>query len=82
MTDNADRHELTYEDKEIILIGTAHVSRESAELVEKVIAEERPDTVCIELCQSRYQAIIHREKWKETDLIKARLIHPTAVLVS
>jgi len=70
MTDNADRHELTYEDKEIILLGTAHVSRESADLVESVIAEERPDTVCVELCQSRYQTITQKNKWQETDLIK------------
>jgi len=70
MTENADRHELTYEDKEIILLGTAHVSRESAELVERVISEEKPDTVCVELCQSRYQTIKNRDKWQETDLIK------------
>ena len=70
MIENADRHELTYEDKEIILLGTAHVSRDSAELVERVIAEEKPDTVCVELCQSRYQAITQKDKWQETDLIK------------
>ena len=57
MTENQDRHELTYEDKKITLIGTAHVSRESADLVEKVISEEKPETVCVELCRSRYQAI-------------------------
>ena len=45
-------HRLTYEDKEIYLIGTAHVSRESADLVDKVINEEQPDTVCVELCNS------------------------------
>jgi pheromone shutdown-related protein TraB len=70
MTDNADRHELKYEDKEIILLGTAHVSKNSAEMVERVIAEEKPDTVCIELCQSRYQSITQKAKWQETDLIK------------
>lgn len=70
MIENADRHELTYEDKEIILLGTAHVSRESADLVERVISEERPETVCVELCQSRYQAIKQKDKWQDTDLIK------------
>src|SRR5690625_6470776 len=44
---------LTVDDKEIILIGTAHVSRKSAELVEKVIQEEQPDSVCVELDQKR-----------------------------
>jgi pheromone shutdown-related protein TraB len=70
MTENSDRHELTYEDKEIILLGTAHVSRDSADLVERVISEEKPDTVCVELCQSRYQAIKQKDKWQDTDLIK------------
>ena len=48
---------LSHEDKEIILLGTAHVSRESAALVKSVIEEERPDTVCVELCLSRYQSL-------------------------
>ena len=70
MANNDNTHRLTFEDKEVILIGTAHVSRESAELVSKVIEEENPDTVCVELCQSRYQAITQKNKWQDTDLIK------------
>jgi len=70
MLENDDIHRLTYKDKEITLLGTAHVSRESADLVERVISEEKPETVCVELCQSRYQAIKQRDKWQETDLIK------------
>ena len=34
------------DDKEYILIGTAHVSRHSAEQVRDVIEAERPDSVC------------------------------------
>ena len=63
-------HHLTVDGKEIILIGTAHVSKESAELVEAVIEEQRPDTVCVELCQSRYQAISQKERWQNTDIVK------------
>jgi pheromone shutdown-related protein TraB len=63
-------YSLTYQDKEIILIGTAHVSRESAESVEQLIKEERPDTVSIELCQSRYQAITQKKQWQDRDLLK------------
>ncbi len=70
MTDNENRHLLKYEDKEITLVGTAHVSKESADLVETVINEENPDTVCIELCDSRYQSIIKKNQWKETDIVK------------
>jgi len=70
MTDDLNKHHLSTGDKEIILVGTAHVSRESADLVERVIKEEKPDTVAVELCQSRYQAMTEEKKWKETDLIK------------
>lgn len=57
-------------EKEIVLVGTAHVSRESAEQVERVIEEERPDTVCVELCQARYDALRQPENWQEMDVVK------------
>lgn len=56
--------------KEIILIGTAHVSRHSAEQVKEVIELERPDSVCIELDEQRYQSIMDGSKWKEMDIFK------------
>lgn len=61
---------LTVKGKEIILVGTAHVSKESVELVSSVIDKERPNTVCVELCDSRYQSIRNKKKWLETDIIK------------
>ncbi|RXJ04009.1 TraB/GumN family protein [Anaerobacillus alkaliphilus] len=56
--------------KEIILIGTAHVSKKSAEQVKEVIERERPDSVCIELDEQRYQSIMDGNKWKEMDIFK------------
>lgn len=56
--------------KELILIGTAHVSRQSAEEVKEVIERERPDSVCIELDEQRYQSVMDSNKWKETDIFK------------
>ncbi|OEU52048.1 MAG: conjugal transfer protein TraB [Desulfobacterales bacterium C00003060] len=70
MTNNDDIHQLTFGDKEITLIATAHVSRQSADLVGKVIEEEKPETVCIELCDSRYQSMIRKNQWQDTNLIK------------
>lgn len=61
---------LTYQEKEILLIATAHVSKDSAELVKQVIEEERPDSVCIELDEGRYQNIINPKAWENTDLVK------------
>jgi pheromone shutdown-related protein TraB len=63
-------HHLEYEGRQITLVGTAHVSRESVELVKSVIAEVKPDTVCVELCESRASAIRQKERWQETDIIK------------
>lgn len=70
MPDNTDRHQLEFEDKQITLIGTAHISRESAELVKEAIREERPETVCVELCRSRFEALTQKKRWQNTDLLK------------
>ncbi len=56
--------------KTIILIGTAHVSKRSADQVKEVIEQEQPDAVCVELDQQRYQSIVAGQKWKETDIFK------------
>ncbi|GAB4338424.1 MAG: TraB/GumN family protein [Desulfobulbaceae bacterium] len=55
-------------DKSVLLIGTAHISRESTELVERVIEQERPDTVCIELDEKRYDALSRKQQWEALDL--------------
>lgn len=68
MVNNVTR--LEYNDKEILLIATAHVSKESAELVKQVIDEERPDSVCIELDEDRYQNIQNPKAWESTDIVK------------
>jgi pheromone shutdown-related protein TraB len=67
---NNNTYVLTFEGKEIVLIGTAHVSKESARLVAEVIEEERPETVAIELCESRYKSLTEKNQWQNTDLIK------------
>ena len=70
MTDNHNLTRLKFNEKEFILVGTAHVSKESARLVQSVIEEEKPDTVCVELCQSRFQAIQQKDRWQDTDIVK------------
>ena len=56
--------------KDFILIGTAHVSQQSVDLVQKIISEESPDTVCVELCESRYQTIHQQDRWQNMDIVK------------
>ena len=70
MTDNPNLTRLNFNEKEFILVGTAHVSKESARLAKTVIEEEKPDTVCVELCSSRFQAIQQKDRWQDTDIIK------------
>lgn len=65
---NEDVHLLEHGDKKIILIGTAHISQQSVDLVREVISAERPDTVCIELDEKRYQALLDEKRWQRLDL--------------
>jgi pheromone shutdown-related protein TraB len=55
-------------ERDIILVGTAHISAESVELVHRVIAEQRPDCVCVELDERRYQALSEKSRWEGLDL--------------
>ena len=54
--------------RQIILVGTAHISRESADLVRQVIENERPDCVCIELDRPRYEQLAHKQRFESLDL--------------
>jgi len=56
--------------REIILIGTAHISRESIDEVAEAIRTERPDRVCVELDEGRMQAIKNEKGWSELDITK------------
>ena len=54
MSENADIFRINTSDgREIILIGTAHISQASKELVRETIEAEKPDTICIELDEGR-----------------------------
>ena len=63
-------HEILLDGKKILLIGTAHVSQSSVDEVNTVINQVKPDTVCIELCSSRYQAMLEKDQWKNMDIFK------------
>ncbi|MCL4265262.1 MAG: TraB/GumN family protein [Anaerolineae bacterium] len=51
-----------------IIVGTAHISQESTDLVRQVIERERPDVVCVELDEQRYQTLANQRKWESLDL--------------
>ncbi len=54
--------------KTILLVGTAHISRQSTDLVQQVIEQEQPDAVCIELDEKRYAALARPNAWENLDL--------------
>lgn len=61
---------LNYKDKEIYLVKTAHVSKNSINDVKECIGEVKPDVICIELDEDRYKKISDPEKWSDTDIVK------------
>ena len=74
-----DVHVIDVDGREFILVGTAHISRESAELVREVIEQERPDAVCVELDAQRYAALSQKQRWEALDLkqvIRSRQLAP------
>lgn len=53
------------------ILGTAHVSRQSAEDVRREVRSGRYDAIAIELCPQRQHAIAHPEALAELDLLQA-----------
>ncbi len=63
-----DVHVITFKDKTIYLVGTAHISKQSKDLVQQIIQEIKPDTVCVELDHRRYRAISQKDRWENLDI--------------
>jgi pheromone shutdown-related protein TraB len=57
-------------DREIILIGTAHISQESINEVQEAIKSEQPDQVCVELDAGRYASMIEQDNWEKLNMVK------------
>jgi len=62
-------HIINVNGRTIYLVGTAHISRSSAELAEEVVLKIAPDSVAVELCQGRYQSLRDPQRWKNTDIL-------------
>lgn len=69
-------------DRTITLVGTAHVSRASAELVSEIVTSHQPDALCIELCAARYQALQDPDRWRNTDIFEVVRSGRTYVLLT
>jgi len=61
---------ITLGDRTLFILGTAHVSKKSADEVRLLIQSLKPDTVCIELCESRLESFTNPDRWKNTDIFE------------
>jgi len=52
------------------IVGTAHVSEASVAEVREVIHRLRPEVVCVELCQGRYDALSQDRAFRDLDVFK------------
>jgi len=75
-------HTIELADKKIYVVATAHVSAKSIEDVIATVEYCKPDTIAIELCQSRYQAMKQRDNWAKMDVFKVLKEKKAAFLVA
>jgi len=55
---------------EFVLLGTAHVSRASAEAVRTILERETFDAVAVELCESRFRSLRNPQAFRDLDLFQ------------
>ena len=67
---NQELTQIHINDKEITIIGTAHVSKYSAEEVPDIIHQIQPDCVCIELDDQRFQNLKNPQKFNDMDIVQ------------
>jgi len=73
---------ITLGDKFVYLVGTAHVSQQSVEDVRNTICQVKPDTVCVELCQGRYDTLTKKDVWKKMDIFRIIKQKKTTILLA
>jgi len=58
------------DDKDVYLVGTAHISQDSVEDVRTTVEQVHPDVICVELCKARHQAMTQADNWRKMDIFK------------
>ena len=80
--ESTDITRIEVDGKTIILIGTAHISARSVEIVADTIEREQPDTVCVELDEQRFKALREETNWEDLDLKQIIKSKQTTFLVA
>ena len=65
------KEQIEVDGKEITIVGTAHISKESREEVRDTIEEVRPDLVAVELDQNRFDSLRDESGWKDLEISEA-----------
>ena len=61
---------VTVDGREVYLVGTAHVSKESVDDVRETVEAVKPDSIAVELCAGRHKAMMQKDAWKNMDIFK------------
>ncbi len=64
----SNRTTITLGDREFILLGTAHVSRESVDGVTTMFEEESPDHGCGEIDDARHKSLVEKRSWESLNV--------------
>jgi len=57
-------------DRTVYIVGTAHISEKSVREVRETIEALKPDTVCVELCKTRFDALQDEDRWEKLDIFQ------------
>ncbi len=63
-------HRVQLGDREITIVGTAHVSQASVEEVQQVIDSDQPARVCVEIDHGRYRAMTDESRWQNLNIYR------------
>ncbi|MDX1384463.1 MAG: TraB/GumN family protein [Thermoanaerobaculia bacterium] len=75
-------HELDVDGRRIYLVGTAHVSHRSVDDVRTTLEAIAPDSVCVELCPSRYESLTNPDSWRKLNVLEVLKAGKAPLLLS
>ncbi len=75
-------HEINIGETRVTLLGTAHVSKTSADVVDELLNSGHFDAVAIELCPSRHNALINPDSLAKMDLFQVIKEKKTSMVIA
>lgn len=73
---------VTVGERRFIVLGTAHVSQESVDQVQRAVEHFRPESVAVEIDKQRYASIVQHEQWSQLDIFKVIRNKQTFLLIA